>query len=164
MEEDRADLTPNDPAAGLEPGRLLALDLGAARVGVAVSDERRVSARPLPALRRTNWKKLVGEVAQLCSRFDARGVVVGLPLNLNGTEGEAALEARRLARNFSLTLGLPVHLQDERLTSRAAAEKLRAEGSTDAEVAAAIDSQSAALILEDFLLARDAPANDPQGS
>jgi putative Holliday junction resolvase len=71
---------------------------------------------------------------------------------MDGTEGSAAAEARRLARNFSLTLRLPVHLQDERLTSRAATEKLRSEHESDAEVAAGVDSESAAIILEDFLL------------
>jgi putative holliday junction resolvase len=132
-------------------GRLLALDLGARRVGVAVSDELRLSVRPLPPLARANWKKLLRGIAELCLRFDARGVVVGLPVNLDGTEGEAAQEARRTARNLSLSLNLPVHLQDERLTSRAAEQSLRSEGASESEVAARIDGEAAALILSDFL-------------
>lgn len=159
--EHAEDLSDTDTRAAREPGRLLALDLGARRVGVAISDERRVSVRALPAIRRASWKKLVGEVARLCSQFDATGVVVGLPLNMDGTEGAAAAEARRLARNFSLTLGLPVHLQDERLTSRAATEKLRAERESDSEIAASVDGESAAIILQDFLLGH-ARENEPQ--
>src|SRR4051812_17637077 len=84
-------------------GRLLALDLGEKRVGVAVSDERQLTVRPLPYLRRTNWKQLLAAVADLLQRFDAQALVIGLPLNLNGNEGEAAGNVRRLARNFSLS-------------------------------------------------------------
>ncbi|MCA1631298.1 MAG: Holliday junction resolvase RuvX [Acidobacteria bacterium] len=133
------------------PGRLLALDLGARRVGVAVCDEMRLSVRALPAIRRSSWKKLVSEVARLAEQFGAAGLVVGLPLRLDGTEGDAALETRRLARNFELTLRLPVHMQDERLTSRAAEEVLREAKLSDAERAARIDSEAAATILRDFI-------------
>ena len=132
-------------------GRLLALDLGARRVGVAVCDEMRISVRVLPAIRRSSWKKLVSEVARLAEELGAAALVVGLPLRLDGTEGDAALEGRRLARNFELTLRLPVHLQDERLTSRAAEEVLRDAKLSDADRAARIDSEAAATILRDFI-------------
>lgn len=139
------------PSSDRPAGRLLALDLGARRVGVAVCDELRLAVRPLPPLARANWKRLLKEIAALCQSFDARGVVVGLPVNLDGTEGEAAREARRIARNLSLSLHLPVHLQDERLTSLAAEQTLRGEGASAAEVATRIDGEAAALILSDFL-------------
>jgi putative Holliday junction resolvase len=132
-------------------GRLIALDVGARRVGVAVSDEMRLSVRPLPAIRRESWKKLVAAVAQLVSEFDAAGLVLGLPLRLDGSEGDAALEARRLAKNFGLTLKCPVHLQDERLTTRAADEALRDEHVSDEARAGRIDSEAAAIILRDFI-------------
>lgn len=140
---DRADV----PA----PGRLLALDLGARRVGVAVCDELRLSVRPLATLTRSNWKRLLSDIKQLRERFDARGVVIGLPLSLDGTEGAAAQAARRLARNLELSLSVPVFLQDERLTTRAAEADLRAEGLTERELQARLDSAAAALILRDFL-------------
>ena len=146
------DATTDDERRGIPaPGRLLALDLGARRVGVAVCDEMHISVRVLPAIRRSSWKKLVAEVARLAGELDAAALVIGLPLRLDGTEGDAALEARRLARNFELTLGLPVYLQDERLTSRAAEEVLRDENLSDAERAARIDSEAAATILRDFI-------------
>lgn len=144
---DAHDQRPPAPQAG----RLLALDLGARRVGVAVSDETRLTVRPLPPLTRASWKKLLREIVELCQSFDAKGVVVGLPVGLDGTEGEAAHEARRIARNLSLSLNLPVHLQDERLTSRDAERALRSEGATGPEVASRIDGEAAALILSDFL-------------
>ncbi len=133
------------------PGRLLALDLGARRVGVAVSDELRLTVRPLAALSRSSWKKLLLEIKLLREQFDARGVVIGLPLNMDGTEGPAATDARRIARNLELSLGIPIFLQDERLTSHAAEAALRAEGVGSAELKARVDSAAAALILRDFL-------------
>ena len=133
------------------PGRLLALDIGTKRVGVAVSDELGLTARPLPALPRTNWKKLLRDVSALCGEFDVKGVVVGLPLRLDGGEGEAAAEARRLARNFELSLGRTVYLQDERLTSKEAESELRRAGHDEGEVRGLVDSQAAAIILRDYL-------------
>jgi putative Holliday junction resolvase len=141
------------------PGRVLALDLGTKRVGVAVSDELRLSVRPLPALIRSNWKRLLLAVAELRERFDAGTVVIGLPLRLDGVEGDAARKARRIARNLGLSLDVAVHLQDERLTSRAAEESLRAEGYSADEISLRVDSEAAALILRDFL----AQTKDKQG-
>ena len=132
-------------------GRLLSLDLGAKRVGVAVSDELQLTAKPLPPLGRTNWKTLLRQISDLRHSFDAQGVVIGLPLNMDGTEGFAAGEARRIARNLSLSLGVPVYLQDERLTSQAAEESLRDAGVSGAELTSRLDSEAAALILRDFL-------------
>ena len=138
-------------ATRAEAGRLLALDLGARRVGLAVSDELRLTVRPLPALPRSSWKKLLGEIKLLREQFDARGVVIGLPLNMDGTEGAAGQDARRIARNLGLSLDVPVFLQDERLTSRAAEAELRAEGVSGADLKARVDSAAAALILRDCL-------------
>ena len=132
-------------------GRLLALDLGEKRVGVAVSDELQLTVRPLPFLRRTNWKQLLGAVADLLQRFDAKALIIGLPLNLEGAEGEASGQARRLARNFQLSLSVPVFLQDERLTSREAEESLRSQGYSDESLRERLDSEAAAVILRDYL-------------
>jgi putative Holliday junction resolvase len=138
-------------------GRLLALDLGEKRVGVAISDERWITVRPLPPLRRTNWKELLRAVADLVQRFDAQGIVIGLPLNLNGDVGQAAKDARQSARNFELSLKIPVHLQDERLTSREAEEFLRAAGCSDNEIREQVDSQAALIILRDFISKHSSP-------
>jgi putative Holliday junction resolvase len=137
--------------AASKPGRLLALDLGQKRVGVAVTDELRISIRPLPALRRTSWKQLVHAVAALVRDFDAQSLVIGLPLSLDGTENLAAQEVKRQAHNLELSLRLPVLLQDERLTSVEAESELRQLGYTQAEVLERIDSHAATLILRDYL-------------
>ncbi len=133
------------------PGRVLALDLGTKRVGVAVCDELRLTVRPLPALPRTSWKRLLLAVSELCERFDAESLVIGLPLRLDGTEGDAAQEARRVARNFGLSLTIPVHLQDERLTSKEAESALREAGYSGSEITERVDSEAAAIILRDHL-------------
>ncbi len=107
--------------------------------------------RALPYLRRTNWKKLLRDIAELQRTYDAQTIVVGLPLRLDGSEGEAADDARRIARNLSLSLDLPVWMQDERLTSRAAEESLRASGLTNDAIKERVDGAAAALILRDFI-------------
>ena len=132
-------------------GRVLAIDIGSKRVGLAISDEMRLSVRTLPALPRTPWKRLLGSLADLCGEFDVRTIVLGLPLRLDGSEGDAALEARRVARNLELSLKLPLILQDERLTSKAAEQALRADGLNVAEIAEKVDSEAASIILSDFL-------------
>ena len=140
-----------DKASPEETGRVLALDIGAKRVGVAVSDELRLSVRPLTALRGTNWKQLVKALSGLCEEFDVRQVVLGLPLRLEGGEGDAAAEVRRVARKLELTLRLPVCFQDERLTSKTAEAALRREGLSERKVLANADSEAAAIILRDYL-------------
>jgi putative Holliday junction resolvase len=137
-------------------GRVLAIDIGAKRVGVAVSDELRLSVRPLPTLQRTSWKRLLGSLAQLCETFDVRMIVLGLPLRLDGTEGDAALEVRRVARNLELSLKLPLFLQDERLTSKTAEASLRQQGFQGVKISERIDSEAASIILSDYLAGQNA--------
>jgi len=132
-------------------GPVLALDLGKKRVGVALSDELLISIRRLPPIARSNWKKLLADVAALIQRFDAQTVVIGLPLNLDGSQGPAASAAEEIARKFSLSLTVPVFLQDERLSSVEANERLRREGLDTEEIKRAIDSEAAVVVLRDFL-------------
>ena len=141
-------------------GRVLALDIGAKRVGVAVSDELRLSVRALPTLSRTSWKRLLNSIAELCERFDVKVVVLGLPLRLDGTEGDSAREVRRVARNLELSLRLPVKLQDERLTSKAAEASLRSQGFGAGQIADRVDGEAAAFILKDFLSEHGTDAPD----
>lgn len=132
-----------------ERGRLLAIDLGAKRVGVAVSDELRMTVRPVTTIERGSWKKLLRSIIEQIEASDARGLVVGLPLNIDGSEGPAAAEARQTAAKFELSLKIPVYLQDERLTSEEA--KLRLHDIHKGEQAGRIDSAAAAIILQDFI-------------
>ena len=132
-------------------GRLLALDLGAKRVGIAVSDELQMTVTALERLERRSWKDLLRRVAAVIENYDARALIIGLPLNLDGTEGQAAEEANRIAENFRKSLNVPVFLQDERLTSLAAESEMRAQGLAQREISQRVDSESAVIILRDFI-------------
>ena len=149
-ENDHIQVGPEPPGSHAG-GRVLAIDPGRKRVGLAVSDELRLTARSLPTLRRTNWKDLLQSLSEVVRQFDVKAVVIGLPLLLEGAEGEAADEARRFGRNLQLSLRLPVYFQDERLTSRAAEENLRAEGHPRKAFAGRVDGEAARLILLDFI-------------
>ena len=146
---------------------ILALDLGEKLVGAAISDERLVTTKRLPPLTRSNWKKLLQDIRHLVERFDAKTIVVGLPLRMDGTDGDAAKNVRRLAQNLARSIDLPVYLQDERLTSLEALANLKAEGLRPDEIPAFIDGEAAATILRDFLDTKQervkvSPAGDPE--
>lgn len=130
---------------------ILALDVGEKLVGAAISDEKLITIKRLPPLKRSNWKKLLQDVLALIERFDARTIVIGLPLALDGTHGDAAANVERLAQNLARSVALPVYLQDERLTSVEAMENLKAEGKRRDEIPALVDGEAAAMILRDFL-------------
>lgn len=133
-------------------GPILALDLGEKLVGTAISDERLITTKRLPPLKRSSWKKLLQDIRNLVERFDAQTIVVGLPLSMDGTEGDAAKNVRRLALNLARSVVQPVYLQDERLTSFAATENLKAEGLKPEDIPALVDGEAAATILRDFLV------------
>jgi putative Holliday junction resolvase len=94
---------------------------------------------------------LLLDVQTLIRRFDAQTLVLGLPLRLDGTRGEAVEKALHMARNFSLSLSIPVYVQDERLTSHEAETMLKSKGHNRVEIADLVDSEAAAIILRDFL-------------
>jgi putative holliday junction resolvase len=133
-------------------GPVLALDIGEKLVGAAISDERLITTKRLPPLKRSNWKKLLRDVQHLLESFDARTIVVGLPLSMDGSEGESARNVRRLAWNLARSVKQPVYLQDERLTSLAAIENLKAEGFKEDQIPQLVDGEAATIILRDFLV------------
>lgn len=132
-------------------GRVLALDPGTKRIGVAVCDELRITTRPLDVIERTSWKKLLAAVKDLIREFDAKALVIGLPLESDGSESEMSELARDWARKFSLSLDIPIILQDERVTSYEAKGRLWREGKAVEETRSLVDSEAAAIILSDFL-------------
>jgi putative Holliday junction resolvase len=132
-------------------GRLLSLDLGTKKVGIAVSDELQFTVRGIATIKRTGWKKFLNEIIGFVNDFDAQALIIGLPYNFDGSESEMSVEARRLARNFSLSLSIPVFLHDERVTSYEARGNLWELGYNNKKVRKKIDSEAAAIILEDFI-------------
>lgn len=138
----------------LELGRVLALDVGERRIGVALSDPTRVLASPLTTLRAQPRARVLGEIAALVQRNEVAEVVVGLPLTLSGEIGPQALIIQAFAAELQQALAVPVHLLDERLTSVAAERMMIDLGLRPEQRKARIDEVAASIILQDFLDAR----------
>ncbi len=136
-------------------GRVIALDLGMTKIGVAVSDELQITVRPLEKIIRKSWKELLKQIISLINEYDAVAIVLGLPFKFDGTESTMSNEVRRLHRNFSLSLSIPVFLQDERLSSKSGQQQLYDSGYSMKEIAQRLDSAAATVILSDFLALKD---------
>ena len=143
-----------DPKDVPAKGRLLGLDPGTRKVGVAVSDEIQFTVRPVEVLTRGSWKTLLGKINELIAGFDAVALIIGLPLAFDGSESEMSEEAREMARKLSLSLEIPVILHDERLSTYTARGYLWKRGKDEKEMAARLDAEAAAVILSDFIEAR----------
>jgi putative Holliday junction resolvase len=131
--------------------RVLGIDPGARRIGLALSDPEGQFASPLPAVLARGADEIVRKLAVEVARCQAARVVMGLPLRLDGSEGESARLARRLAERLHAETGLPVVLWDERLTSRAAQRTLNETGTPRSKRKQAVDSIAAALLLQSYL-------------
>ncbi|MEZ5346785.1 MAG: Holliday junction resolvase RuvX [Pyrinomonadaceae bacterium] len=150
----------NDPdftdiSGAPKKGRLLSLDLGMKKVGIAVSDELQIAVRPVCIIKREGWKKFLKEIRAFVAEFDAKALVIGLPYNFDGSESEMSQEARKLAGYFNLSLEIPVYLQDERVSTYQARGNLWKKGFEGNELRKRLDSEAAAIILEDFISRRN---------
>lgn len=136
-------------------GRILGVDWGEVRIGLALSDESQTLASPLATLARRRGKRLpMPRLLEVAADHAAIGAVVGLPLTLAGDEGESATEARALADTLARRSGLPVDLWDERLSTARALRVVREqEGSTRGRKAD-VDALAAAVLLQHYLDAR----------
>ncbi|MGC2192665.1 MAG: Holliday junction resolvase RuvX [Candidatus Dormiibacterota bacterium] len=129
----------------------MALDPGRTRVGVAVSDETRTIAQPRSTvLRRADRRDLI-EIARLVRELSVNEIVVGLPLQLDGREGESAAEAREFGAAVARATGVEVSYLDERLTTKQAERHLIASGTSRARRREVGDQVAAALILQQAL-------------
>lgn len=135
-------------------GRLLALDYGTRRIGVAVSDPTRTIASPLTTLTRRSGKRPPwAELAAIMADREIEEVVIGLPLDLAGLEGDWAAEVRAFGAEVTRRFGRPVHWVDERLSSVRAEEIVRGSGlkKKERERKERVDAAAAAIILQDYL-------------
>jgi putative pre-16S rRNA nuclease len=136
-------------------GRVLALDWGTTRIGVAVSDETQLVATPLEVLRRRAGKRFpLGTFLTLIEREHPVGLVVGLPLDDDGREGDAARAARQLGVQCAERTALPLAFVDESFTTAEAQDALIAAGQAPRRHAARIDALAAATLLQRWLDAR----------
>jgi putative Holliday junction resolvase len=128
---------------------VLAIDYGRRRLGLALSDELRLIARPLGILERTNRGADLARIRDLCRRHAVGEIVVGWPLRLDGTPGEMAQEAAQFAERLRKNLGKPVELADERLSSWEAVQNASFAGRR--QNGKPMDDLAAAVILRDYL-------------
>jgi len=133
--------------------RVMALDYGTRAIGVAISDELKLTVRPLTTLRRERQSRAstLERIATLVIEQEVETLVVGLPLRMDGTVGDAAERVLRFIRELQGKLQIPVVPYDERLTSREADEILRERGADARERRARSDEIAAAIILQDYL-------------
>ncbi len=132
-------------------GRILALDLGKKRIGLALSDPLGLTAQGLPTLQRVNIRTDLAELDRLASEHDVRLILVGLPLHMSGDEGRQAQHAREFAGRLAEWTRREVRLWDERLTTVEAQRVLKSSGISIAKRARAVDRLSAQILLESFL-------------
>ncbi len=133
-------------------GRLLAVDWGEIRIGLALSDESQILATPLETLQRRAGKRFpMPRFLELTSLHHPVGLLVGLPLSLDGTEGESAGAAREVAANVARRTGLPVELWDERMSTARALGAIREQGGSTRGRKAEVDALAAAVLLQHFL-------------
>jgi putative Holliday junction resolvase len=138
-----------------EQGRLLAVDWGEIRIGLALSDETQTLATPLETLVRRRGKRFpMSRFLELIADHEPCGVVVGLPLTGEGDEAESAAAARLLAGGLAERSGLPVELWDERMSTARALAALREQGGRARGRKRDVDSLAAAVLLQHFLDAR----------
>ena len=144
-------------------GRILALDVGKRRIGLAVSDPLGLSAQGLQTLQRTNNREDFAHLAQLASQWEAGLILVGHPVRMSGAEGRQAEWVRSFAGALSARLGLPVKLWDERLTTVEAQRVLRQSGVSIRKRAQAVDRLAAVLLLQNYLDAQaySGPVEEP---
>ncbi len=131
--------------------RLLGLDLGEKTIGLALSDTRLTIATPLETLARTKFKPDAEKLTALIAQHDAGAIVVGLPRNMDGSEGPSAQSARAFARNFAGISIIPVVLWDERLSTAAVMRSLIDADMSRAARAEVVDKVAAAYILQGAL-------------
>ena len=131
--------------------RILALDLGKKRIGLAISDPLGITAQGLPNLERTNKRTDLETLRQLAHEREVGLFLLGNPMNMRGTEGRQSAWVREFAQALEERTHLPVRLWDERLTSVEAGRVLRSSGIGIQKRAAAVDRLSAVILLQSYL-------------
>ncbi|MGA7219831.1 MAG: Holliday junction resolvase RuvX [Candidatus Sulfotelmatobacter sp.] len=134
-----------------ERGRVLGLDVGSRRIGVAVSDPLGITAQGLETLQRRNKRHDLAALEQVIRDYGVRQIVVGLPLRMSGAEGTQSEKMQLFAEELRKRFRLPVHLWDERLTSAEANRLLRETDLSIEKRGKAVDRMAAVLILQGWM-------------
>ncbi len=131
--------------------RLMGLDLGSKTIGLSLSDVTLTVASPLETIRRTKFSADVTRLLELAAKHEIGGFVIGLPINMDGTEGPAAQSARAFARNLNKLTPIPLAFWDERMSTAAVTRTLLEADATRARRAEVVDKMAAAYILQGAL-------------
>ncbi|HKT86943.1 MAG TPA: Holliday junction resolvase RuvX [Candidatus Sulfotelmatobacter sp.] len=137
-----------------DSGRILGLDVGARRIGIAVSDPLGITAQGLETLHRRNKKYDLQFLRRIILQYEVKEIVVGLPLRMSGAEGTQAEKIHAFAEDLRKHFKLPVHLWDERLTSAEANRLLRETDLSIEKRGQAVDRMAAILILQGWMESR----------
>ena len=132
-------------------GRILALDVGKKRIGLAVSDGLGITAQGLPTLHRTRIREDLDHLDTVCRQYEVQLLVVGQPLHMSGSESRQGAYTKEFAERLAGRTGLPVKHLDERLTTVQAERVLRESGISIEKRAKAVDQLAAVLLLQSFL-------------
>lgn len=141
--------------------RIMAIDYGTRSIGVALSDELQITARPLLTIRRQQLSvsRIIARLRSLIDEYEVETLVIGLPLRADGTRGEAAVRVEDFINKLQSQLNLPIVTVNEFLSSREADELLRDSGANLKERKQRSDEYAAAIILRDYLEAQTSAAN-----
>lgn len=161
-----ANLVPLEDFLNLpERARLLGLDLGTKTIGLALSDVERQIATPLETIKRVKFGVDAAALLKVTEKFEIAGLVIGLPLNMDGTEGPRAQSTRAFVRNLAALTSLPIAFWDERLSTLAVTRTLLFADASRAKRAEVVDKMAASYILQGALdrLMRMGPHEDDEG-
>jgi len=131
--------------------RTLGVDLGRVRIGLALADDVLRTARPLRVVTRRDQAADLAAISEAAREYEVERVVLGLPLNMDGSEGPSARLARAFAPKLETALGVPVELHDERLSTFEAEIRLRDQGFSAKDRRSRVDAEAAAVILQGWL-------------
>ena len=134
--------------------RLLGIDPGNKNIGIAICDENQMVATPLKLIKKNKFDSLIKEINQIISENDIKGIIVGNPLNMDGTIGKSSQSAFDFSKNLSKNITIPITMWDERLSSEGAFKITKKLGSNTSNKVKNLDKNAAAFILQgalDFL-------------
>ena len=134
--------------------RLLGIDPGKKNIGIAICDENKVVATPLKIIKKNKFQILLKEIQEIIKENDIKGIVIGNPINMDGSFGKASQSATGFAKNLSINISIPIVLWDERLSSEGSFKITRDLGTNVTDRVKKLDKNAAAFILQgaiDFL-------------
>ena len=131
--------------------RLIGIDPGGRRIGIALSDENKIVATPYTTIIKENYRELVDQIQKIVKEYDIDGIVIGNPINMDGTEGPASQSAKDLAKNLSKDITENITLWDERLSSQGAFNLSNDLAINSSKKVKKLDENSAQFILQGIL-------------